>query len=409
MLGDSFDYASIFLSYRALGHRSDPYLLKAQQSVTSACYYLLAIAVCLMGSHLGLMTAGNIYAFFKKMPTTDDGFYISKDLLVLALIVSCTILVVSWTGVELYTNKVDVELSSYQDRVDSFNGLVFDNLYSNPKFLNSLFADDVMGAVAALHGVSGVTPLTQAVFTLNLYQYFRDRMPDAHPAWESIKTLFTVDGIIARKMDVTPFVSATLYSTIPNHIFDIQSGIEIPTAKQDDVVNAVTSLMTRGNKLLHALDPSSLRSSFRNYLMVRVIILLIITLAVLAYFMQPLWGWIVKYWTESKTSKMESEGKAEAPAPPKAEAPSPPMAAEPPKAPAPSKAEAPAPPKAEAPVEPPKAPVPPSPPMVAEPPKAPVPPSPLIAAEPPKAPAPPSPRGSQVYLLGNRGVPKTSS
>lgn len=285
MLESVFGFASLF-KFRADLKTHDPYLLNVQAGLLSGCFNVLAATVVALGLHGGIAMSLYIYAVVNKIADDGASFRPDADLLVLAVLVAVTSMCVAWVSLDLYNNGVAAEYRTLEERVDAFNALVYDNAYASSPFLNKLLANDPAAALAGVPATAGAETLARAVFTINLWQYFRDRMPDAHPSWEGVKRLFTVDVLMDRRMDVTPFVSASVYASIPNRMFDLEGnlGAAGSQASQDAVADAVTGLMTRANQLLHSLDPAGVQGAFWWYLLTRAGVLALLVGGTLAYF-----------------------------------------------------------------------------------------------------------------------------
>ena len=334
-LDAQFGFASLFKN-RANPQAHDPYLVSVQGTILNGCFYVLTAAVCALGLHIGLAMALYIYCILHGIPDDGGSFAPDADLLILATLVVTATMVTTWVGVELYNKGITNAYQSMADNVDAFNALVYGNAYANAGFLEKLLGDDPAAALATVPETASTQIITQAVFTINLWQYFRDRLPDAHPSWESIKRLFTVDALNSRKMDVTPFVSASLYAYgIPNRLFDVNGRIDVAAGGYpEEAADAVTRLMTRANQLLHSLDPSEIQSLFGWYLLARSAILTAMVGGTIAYFARRpaslpvfLGKWVTDWMKSPPTTPASPPASPASPASPPASPPAPPAQA----------------------------------------------------------------------------------
>lgn len=276
VVADTFEYATLYRAYRTKARANDPYLVYTQEDLMNGVFYVLAVLIVLIGLQVGVTMASSVYSLFRKSEPLDITFDLPPELLVVLGVTVVTALLVTWTGLSLFSKNVSQRIAGAQSRVDAFNAFVFDHLSSNPVFLGKLLGDDPQGAFQVLTETDlTADALTRGIFTINLWQYFRNRMPDANPMWEEAKALFSVDAINTRTMDLTPYVSYSLYSAIPNSLFDEQGQMPVPSAMVDQVTDAVQSLMSRSNQLLHNLNPSGLSSSFVSFLVVRTLVLVL--------------------------------------------------------------------------------------------------------------------------------------
>ena len=276
VVADTFEYTSLFRAYRTKARANDPYLVYTQEDMLNGIFYLLAIVVMLVGLQVGVTMASSVYSLFRSGSPIDIEFDLPPELIFLVVVTTITALLATWTGLTLFTKNVSQHIVGAQSRADALNAFIFDNLYNNPVFLAKLAGDDPGGALEILIETDlAADVLTRGIFTINVWQYFRNRMPDANPMWEDVKALFTVDAINSRAMDITPFVSYSLYSAIPNSMYESQGKLPVSSATIDTVTDAVQLLMSRVNRLLHNLNPSAMSSSFLTFLIVRTIVLII--------------------------------------------------------------------------------------------------------------------------------------
>jgi len=274
VMSDTFEYGSIYSSYLSQARANDPYLLYTQNDILNAVFYVLAIVIMLIGLQVGITLAASVYTIFHSDAPIDVEFRLPYELLLLLVLATITAILVTWTSMTLFTKRVGKNLADAKTRVDAFNAFVFDNLYNNPVFLAKLAGDDAEGALLVLKETDLMPDaLIHGIFTINMWQYFRNRLPDANPLWESVKQLFTVDAINARTMDITPFVSYSLYSSVPNGLYNDAGQLPVSADVVDTVTDTVQMLMSRVNRLMHNLEPSSISSSFLTFLVVRTVVL----------------------------------------------------------------------------------------------------------------------------------------
>lgn len=296
---DMFEYSSIFKSYRTKSRTSDPYLTYTLDDIVGIVFYVMTLAVLGVGLHVGITLAGSTYQLVRggvgaaAAGAGGGAFDVPTDVVLLAVVVLASVLVLTWISTEMYSRGVSGEVAAVQSRVDDFNALVYDNLYANPTFMAKLLGDDPGAALATLMETKiTAASVAQGVFTINMWQYFRDRMSDADPTWEEVKKVFSVDVINSRAMDLTPFVSYSLFSTVPNRLFDLDGTLPLKAAMVDEVTSTVNQLMGRLNKLMHNLNPDRMKVSFGAFLMARAAVLLAVFAGLFFYYRKAVFGFV---------------------------------------------------------------------------------------------------------------------
>lgn len=290
---DVFEYASIFSSYREKKRDEDPYMLYSIDDIMGGVFYVLTLAVLGVGLHVGITLAGSTYALVRGKAEGDTciSFDVPVDVVVIALVALLVALGLTWVSTAMYSRGVSEEVAAMQSRVDAFNALVYENMYANPIFLAKLLGDDPGAALATLMETRiTAASVAQGVFTINVWQYFRDRMSDADPTWEEVKKVFSVDVINSRAMDLTPYVSYSLFSTVPNRLFDLDGTLPLKADLVDEVTAFVNQLMGRLNKLMHNLNPDRMKALFGTFLMVRAMVLVGVFVGLFWYYRKAIYG-----------------------------------------------------------------------------------------------------------------------
>jgi hypothetical protein len=148
---------------------------------------------------------------------------------------------------------------------------IYTHLSQNPDFLNALVSKDITTLLRILttqinqnnrNNCGDPTAncdieVERMIFTLSLYSFLQDQIPEADDNYQTIQTIFTVENIQNPKIDPTiyfyykqPIYIPNLFSTIQdiyNGTTTNSSGDEASPSPSSNVANAVVQAATSNN------------------------------------------------------------------------------------------------------------------------------------------------------------------
>ena len=144
------------------------------------------------------------------------------------------------------------------------------------------------------------TEVQRMVFTLSLYSYLNDQIPEADPNYETMKTIFTVDNIQKRRIDPTLYFYYKQPIYIPSMFSTLEEMNAKPfftdTARQHVFQTGLTVLFQTCNKKFARLQTlSNGKQKLANYIIIfAVVVTLFLGMFIGIYYndLKPVLEWL---------------------------------------------------------------------------------------------------------------------
>jgi 23S rRNA maturation mini-RNase III len=216
----------------------EPYHVFLGESILGYVYKFIGIFILIFAVQYGLFFSFMLYSKIKQIPFNDS---VKPPMMI---IIS---LMLSFIGASVLTalyktyfiNKTQNTLKDLRTQMRDTKLFIYKNMTQNADFLNALVHSNLNALLSILsneiskndrNAKSCSSPTTNCdievermVFTISLYSYLHDQIPEADSNYELIQSIFTVNNIQHAKIDPTiyfyykqPIYIPNLFSTLQN-------------------------------------------------------------------------------------------------------------------------------------------------------------------------------------------------
>lgn len=300
---DTLDYK--VLSYaNTKSSKKEPFHVFGQEGLLAAMYVTLASAITFLCFHMGLVVCINLYFKLYKRDKTFSTIDWKICNPVIAGVLAITILYVFIADQvvyrKLFTQEARSRLVEQNGVKNGINLYACEHMAPPSAFVNAMKIKDYTGMVDAFNNTPDDTGRQKMMFSLALYTYFQDNIPESNPAFESVEKLIcTIPNSRKHPSDFTGYI----YYQSPNPMLDTDIFTHFAEGK---VCNSgghsanvtwansgsMSSIITAFNKRLSKINLSTPRNYVYNYMvwMLLTTLFFVIGLLMFLYFVLPTWG-----------------------------------------------------------------------------------------------------------------------
>lgn len=268
----------------------EPYSIFLEESIIGYIYRFFGIFVLLLAVQYGLFFSFMLYSKFKQLPFNDtvQPPYMNIGTAIIAVIGASIITAVY----KLYfIKKSQNTLKDIRTQLRDIKAFIYKNLTSNNDYLTAMRNNDLAALLTILNNEINKNnknncglptsncdaEVQKMVFTISLYSYLNEQIPEADPQYETIKQLFTTENIQKRSIDPTLYFYYKQPIYIPNMFSSLQdiNGKNLFTdeSRQSVFFTGLTTLFETCNKKFARLQNISTgKYKIANYIIIFAVI-----------------------------------------------------------------------------------------------------------------------------------------
>ena len=231
---DTTDYESIkYITTNSTDE--EPYSIFLEETLIGYVYRFFGIFVLLLAIQYGLFFTFMLYAKFKQLPFTDtvQPPYINIGTVIVAVVGAAVLTSIY----KLYfIKKSQSTLKDIRAQLRDMKQFIYKNLSTNADFLKAMLDNDLTALLTIFNNEINknnrnncTSPTSNCdlevqkmIFTISLYSYLNEQIPEADPNYETIKHIFTIDNINKRSIDPTQYFYYKQPIYIPNMYSSLQ-------------------------------------------------------------------------------------------------------------------------------------------------------------------------------------------
>lgn len=217
----------------------EPYNIFMNQTLVSYIFVLLGVAIIAMGIHLGLFVGLQIYATLSD-GEFQDKFEISPMVGGSMAVIGIATFILHMTYNKYFLAKTQPSLKSLRVSMLEIRDLIFSHMSSNEEFLSQLWLGDIEGIKRTLRESLARNNFKACnnpsaycdketedlVFTLNVFSYFRQQIPESDPAFDIFRNMMSSAGISSKTTDISQLFYYKQSVYIPNMYSLIRSELK---------------------------------------------------------------------------------------------------------------------------------------------------------------------------------------
>ena len=252
----------------------EPYYIFTEESVISYIYTFFGIFVLLMGIQYGIYFVFMLYSKFKGLTFSDEVKPPIMDIGTIVLAVSgAAILTVIYK--HYFIKKSQGTLKNIRTHMREIKSFIYSNITTNSDFLTALTNNDIKALLSIFNSeitknnrndcTSPVSncdgEVQRMVFTISLYSFYKDQVPEADPNYQTVISIFSPDNIQHEKIDPTLYFYYKQPIYIPNIYSTLQdlNGEKFFTDPERETIfmSGLNTLLQTANKKLAVLQTIS--------------------------------------------------------------------------------------------------------------------------------------------------------
>ena len=291
----------------------EPYSIFLEESILSYVYRFFGIFVLLLAVQYAIFFSFMLYSKFKQLPFNDtvQPPYMNIGTAIIA-VVGAAILTSVYK--QYFIKNSQGSLKDIRAQLRDMKLFIYKNLTTNSDFLTAMVTNDLNALLSLFNAEINKnnrnncssptsncdTEVQRMVFTLSLYSYLNDQIPEADPNYETMKTIFTVDNIQKRRIDPTLYFYYKQPIYIPSMFSTLEEMNAKPfftdTARQHVFQTGLTVLFQTCNKKFARLQTlSNGKQKLANYIIIfAVVVTLFLGMFIGIYYndLKPVLEWL---------------------------------------------------------------------------------------------------------------------
>ena len=312
---DTTDYESIkYITTNSIDE--EPYSIFLEESLISYIYTFFGIFVLLFAVQYGIFFSFMLYSKFKELPFTDtiQPPYMNIGTVVIAFIGA---VILSSIYKSYFIKKSQTSLKDTRAHLRDMKLYIYKNLTSNTDFLTAMTNNNLNALLTILNNEISknnrnncTSPTSNCdvevqrmIFTISLYSYLNEQIPESDPNYETIKQIFTIENIRKRTIDPTLYFYYKQPIYIPSMYSSLQELNGKPfftdSARESVFFTALTTLFQTCNKKFAQIQTlSNGKNKIANYLIIfAVIVTIFVGIFIGIYYndLKPVLEWLKNF------------------------------------------------------------------------------------------------------------------
>ena len=312
---DTTDYDSIkYITTNSI--EEEPYSIFLEETIIGYVYRFFGIFVLLLAVQYGIFFSFMLYSKFKQLPFNDtvQPPYMNIGTVIISVIGAFTL---SSIYKLYFIKKSQTTLKDTRAQLRDMKQFIYKNLTSNADFLKAMTENDLAALLTIFNNeinknnrnnCSSPTSncdieVQRMIFTISIYSYLNEQIPEADPNYETIKQIFTIDNIRKRSIDPTLYFYYKQPIYIPNMYSSLQDINGKPfftdSSREHVFFTGLTTLFQTCNKKFARIQTiSNGKYKIANYLIIfAVIVTVFVGIFIGIYYndLKPVLEWLKNF------------------------------------------------------------------------------------------------------------------